>query len=116
MCSVSDKDKVVARLTEFENTYLTDPVHGWFNPFRRPGITLADIAYLCDYVKDETTASGRVKPDLAKARKLANLLIAEDLIEITGSHRTMQAGSTSKNCYALKGFSAKLMAVIASRK
>lgn len=96
------------KLREFETTYLHDPVHGRTNPFRRPGLTASDIAWAWGLVSDQTTESGRAKADVVAARRLLKELIGEGLVESTGKHRTLQAGSQGKECFAPAGFMQRL--------
>lgn len=98
------------RLQEFEQHYLCDPVMGFNNPFRRPGVPVQELAYACELLKEGTTASGRIRADMAAARRLTKLLLSQKLIESTGSHRTLSAGSSTVECFALVGFGARLQA------
>lgn len=98
------------KLREFETAYLGDPVHGRINPFRRPGLIASDIAWACGFVSAQTTASGRAKADVPAARRLLKELVAEGLVESTGKHRTLQAGSQGKECFAPAGFLERLAA------
>jgi hypothetical protein len=102
--------KVLAleKLREFETGFLSDSVHGYNNPFRRPGLTASDIAYACGLVKDEATKYGRAKADVAAARRLLKELIQDEKVESTGKHRTMQCGSQGKECFAPYGFTERL--------
>lgn len=105
------KALALERLREFETAYLADPVHGRVNPFRRPGLTASEIAYACSLFTDASTRSGRAKADVAAARRLLKELIADGTAESTGRHRTLQAGSQSKECFAPAGFALRLSAL-----
>jgi hypothetical protein len=99
---------VLAKMREFEDSYLSNPVTGFNNPFRRPGLLASDIAFDCGLLKEGQTRSGRQKVDTPAARRLMKQMLNEGLIESTGSHRTMACGSTPTECFALKGFGDRL--------
>lgn len=102
--------KATAYLRAFEESHLGDPVQGFNNPFRRPGVVASDIAFECGLLKEGETASGRQRVDAPAARRLMKHLIDQGVAESVGVHRTMACGSATKECFALKGFTERLAA------
>lgn len=102
--------RVLDHLAQYEQDYIES--HSWFNPFRRPGVIVSDLAFACGLVKDETTTSGRVKVDAPAMRRVLKELAAAGKIECTGKHRTMSCGSVPKECWALAGFTGRVNAFI----
>lgn len=102
--------QALAHLQQFEQAYLGNSVQGFNNPFRRPGVTALDLAFACGFVREGETKSGRVRVDSAAARRLVKRLIEQGLVESTGFHRTMSAGSQAVECFALAGFTERFEA------
>lgn len=102
----TQKQQVLDHLREWETNYLSDPVHGFTNPFRRPGITAMEIAILLGFERGETK-SGAVRYDTPRARRLLMPLVKLGAIESCFA-RTQQAGSKTKECFTLPGFFQRL--------
>lgn len=97
------KQTVLDHLRVWEEQYLSDPVHGFTNTFRRPGVTAMEIANLLGFTRDGETDSGAVRYDTPRARRLLAPLVKLGVIESCFA-RTQQAGSKTKECFVLHGF------------
>ena len=94
---MTDIEKVVEAMKAFN----ADPQQVSFNPFRRPGMTMGNIADTLQYWIEERTASGRVRNDRVRTNKLIKEMLKQGLIEELGKYRTMQCGSKYLMCYNL---------------
>lgn len=101
-------EQALAHLRAFEASHLSDPVHGFNNPFRRGGVTAKDLAYACGLFKPTEHPDDGLRGDSVAGRRLAKLLVKQGLAESVGHQRTLSAGSQSVECFALAGFSVRL--------
>lgn len=114
--SETELSQALTCLREFEQKYLGDPVHGFNNPFNRPGVPVKQIAMACGLVKKGADPDDRPRADMPAARRLVKELVEKKLAESTGSYRTMSAGSSSVECFALPGFMNRLAAAQEGRR
>jgi len=108
-------DSALAQLHAFEARYVADP-HSNLNPFSRPGLEAATVAAALELWKEGTTKAGRQRVDAAAARRLLRDLIARNLVESTGHHRTLSEGSKHVECFAPFGFMARRKALLEARR
>jgi hypothetical protein len=88
------------------------------NPFRRKGITVADVAYAMAWVHPSQVAlrSGRAKADYPRARKaLKEMVKAGHLIEF-GRERTLQCGSRPQTTWATPDYPEKIQKLLEFNK
>lgn len=100
--------QALTRMREFEMEHLGNPVQGFNNPFRRPGVMARDVAWACGFLQEGETQSGKRRVDVPAARRLLKMLVENGLVESMGGHRTRAAGSPNIECFALKGFAVRL--------